>query len=1218
MDELPPDQPTASADEWRRALEKVVPCCVVLKVTQTRAFDTEPASSSYATGFIVDKSRGIICTNRHVVTPGPIVAEAIFLNREELPVHPVYYDPVHDFGFLRFDPSKLQFMQVQEVPLAPEAAAVGLEIRVVGNDSGEKVSILAGTIARLDRDAPHYGRKGYNDFNTFYLQAASGTKGGSSGSPVIDSKGRAIGLNAGGKNKAQSAYYLPLERVVRALALLQQHWPLGGQLSSGWSAACISRGDLQSTFVFKGFDEVRRLGLRQDTEAVVRLAKARSHGAPDAGGAQLHTVGLLVVEATVPGSPADGVLEPGDVLVRVQGQVVSHFLMLEELLDAAVGQTIELQLERGGKPLTVQLPVTDLHSVTPNAMLELAGGSVHALSYQQARNNRAVVGQVYVAEPGYMLGRAAIPKYALLTSLDGVPTPDLASFAAVLRGLQHGARVPLEYITFGERHRRKSAILQVDRQWYGVPLYWVRDDAAGAWHPSKNWPPLPPGVTDPAAARLLLPKAAGHSAQQQQQVKANGSSGGSEDQQVPEAAAAAAGGADDALQEAASAGAAANGTHPLHPIVAATRARLAAAKHSNGNSAAAAVVAAPAAGISRPEGSGGAVVAAAAAAAAAAGEVLREDVEEALKNCLVLVDVDIPLVALSDGVHARSFAGNGLVVYHGEHLGLVLVDRNTITIGTCDVNLCFGAHPAEIPAIVRFLHPLHNFALVAYSPAALPAEARSKIRAAQLLTSPPLARGERCMLVGLTKSLRIMQRRSTVTNATVALTIPSAEVPRFRAVHEEVVKLDQDFGATFSGVLTDDEGRIRALWGSYAEQVDREEREWCAGLPTHVFAPWVQRLVAQDATRISAPPLPVRVMDAELEAVLLSKAAQLGLPAEWVSLLDELDPERRQALRVRSTVANSHAAQVLRSGDMILAVNGQPVSSFTDVESVIAAAAGEQQAAAAAAAGTGSVAAAAAAAVDSTADAAAAAARPAKRPRSSNSSIADGQQDVHQQQQQPSVTLTLFRSGCVMDCQVGLGQEDSLGTDRLVHWCGAQLQAPHRSVKELGFQPEGKAGVFISRWHHGSPSHRYGLFALHWILEVNGQPTPDLDSFLKVVAPLRDGDFARVKVCHLETTQHKVLTLKLDTKYWPSWELRRDPGKCTWTRHLIGSNSSSSNSSAGHTAAAGSAAAAAAAAAAGGGSVLGAGVGVGGVGTAAAGEGCGTATAAACPEPMAE
>eukprot|EP00878_Enallax_costatus_P005445 GHUV01005716.1.p1 GENE.GHUV01005716.1~~GHUV01005716.1.p1 ORF type:complete len:291 (+),score=136.94 GHUV01005716.1:24-875(+) len=201
--------------------------------------------------------------------------------------------------------------------------------------------------------------------------------------------------------------------------------------------------------------------------------------------------------------------------------------------------------------------------------------------------------------------------------------------------------------------------------------------------------------------------------------------------------------------------------------------------------------------------------------------------------------------------------------------------------------------------------------------------------------------------------------------------------------------------------------------------------------------------------------------------------------------------------------------------------------------------------------------------------------RPAKRHKSSGA-------EQRQQQQLPAVDLTVFRGKDVLGLTVQLGQEDSLGTDRLVHWCGAQLQATHRAVRELGFQPEG-AGVFISRWHHGSPAHRYGLFALHWILEVNGQATPDLDSFLQVVDPLRDGDFARLKVCHLETTQTKVLTLKLDTKYWPSWELRRDPQTGTWNRHMIHSSGGSSGQPGLIlTAAAGSAAAAAAGSAAGG------------------------------------
>ena len=69
---------------WERTLDQVVPAVVVIRNYGTRPFDTETARPSVATGFVVDKERGIILSNRHVVGPGPTVAEAHFQDNEEI------------------------------------------------------------------------------------------------------------------------------------------------------------------------------------------------------------------------------------------------------------------------------------------------------------------------------------------------------------------------------------------------------------------------------------------------------------------------------------------------------------------------------------------------------------------------------------------------------------------------------------------------------------------------------------------------------------------------------------------------------------------------------------------------------------------------------------------------------------------------------------------------------------------------------------------------------------------------------------------------------------------------------------------------------------------------------------------------------------------------------------------------------------------------------
>lgn len=761
----------AEVPEWVGTLERISSGVVSIRIDSTRAFDTEWNSSSQATGFVVDAERGLILTNRHVVTPGPVVAEAIFLNNEEVRLTPIYRDPVHDFGFFRYDPKQLHYIQPSELPLVPDAAAVGREIRVVGNDAGEQLSILAGTLARLDRRAPDYGRGKYNDFNTFYYQAASSTSGGSSGSPVINIEGQVVALNAGANSGAASSFFLPLDRIERALKLIQDSKP-------------VTRGTLQTIFVSNAYDELRRLGLSEESEALARKANPLA-------------IGMLTVQQVIPESAADNVLQVGDVLLRVNGALITEFVPLAAILDEKVGEEITIEVERGGKPLRASIPVEDLHGITPDEYLEFGDVIVNDLSYQQARHYNRPVRGVYVANPGYMFGNEGIPRGAVISEIEGAAVRNIGDLERQLDRLADGDRAAIRFYTMEEPRNSVLRSVEMDRNWFPA-RHCKRDDATGLW-PCRELA-AGPAPSPPESGQTRFSKY------------------------------------DDV--------------------------------HIN-----------------------------------------------AVAPSMVMVTFDLPYSV--SGVADRNYYGTGLIV--DTERGLVVVDRNTVPLEMGDVTITF-AGSLQVRGDVRYVHPLHNLAVVAYDPALIgDTPARSAV-----FNTNPLQPGQAVWVAGLKGDHQLVHQEAIVASIE-PMVLPLSRTFRFRDSNLESISLVNG-PDDFDGVVINDVGQVLAMWSSFAYQAGNESDQVNRGVASELVSEFV------DVVRSDRP---IYSLEAEFNYLPLFAARKLGLDDEWLSKLELHDPQGRRALSVSRLVAGTPASRDLRNGDMVLAVNDKAVTTFRELESAV-------------------------------------------------------------------------------------------------------------------------------------------------------------------------------------------------------------------------------------------------------------------------------------------
>jgi len=475
---IPLTTDTFTEGKWHDTISKVVKSVVSIHFAQTASFDCDPAIVSEATGFVVDAERGIILTNRHVVGAGPFWGYAIFDNHEEAVVKPIYRDPVHDFGFLKFDPASIKYMKVQSLQLQPQLAKVGCEIRVVGNDAGEKLSILAGFISRIDRNAPEYGGLTYNDFNTEYIQAAASASGGSSGSPVVDVNGFAVALQAGGSTEASTDFFLPVYRVKRALECIQSQLP-------------VTRGTIQVQWMLRPFEECRRLGLSDEAE------KRARDKFPE-------IIGLLVAEVILPEGPADNKIKEGDTLISINGIEISNFIKVDEILDSSVDQDVEIVLQRGGENVVVICKVGDLHDITPSRYLEVAGASFNDMSYQMARIYAIPVKGVFInnATGSFFLDKTETTGWVIDT-INDIDISDLDSFIEVMKTIPDKSRVAMGFRHISDLHSPHNSTIYVDRHWCTSFRLATRNDETGLWDFTELGDPLPAVPPSPRPVKFI-------------------------------------------------------------------------------------------------------------------------------------------------------------------------------------------------------------------------------------------------------------------------------------------------------------------------------------------------------------------------------------------------------------------------------------------------------------------------------------------------------------------------------------------------------------------------------------------------------------------------------------------------------------------------------------------------------------------------------------------
>ncbi len=330
---------TVSTGDVSAVVEQVMPSVVAIKETQTtqNIFGQKYQAQGAGSGFIVkqDGDELLVVTNSHVVAAAEKI-DVVFCDDEEVEATVKGTSSSYDIALLTVDMNKLKDSTKSKIKAATLRSSDDLRIGemaiAIGNSNAAGQSVTVGYVSAKNRTFVIGTTNSKGEANTLpMIQTDAEINPGNSGGPLIDLKGRVIGITTSkeftstdGRDVDGMSYAIPMSDAVSVI------------------------NDLMNREVLKD-EEKGYLGI---TGQAVDQEASEQYNIP---------TGVYVTALSDTGAAAKAGIQQGDVITAIDGTEVAQVTDIQEIVNSKrVGTTIEVTIQRNnGKAYDEKkIPVT--------------------------------------------------------------------------------------------------------------------------------------------------------------------------------------------------------------------------------------------------------------------------------------------------------------------------------------------------------------------------------------------------------------------------------------------------------------------------------------------------------------------------------------------------------------------------------------------------------------------------------------------------------------------------------------------------------------------------------------------------------------------------------------------------------------------------------------------------------------------------------------------